>query len=189
MPEKESHHTALLIIDVINDLDFPEGPELLKFARPMADRILELKKRAKQAGIPVIYVNDNFGRWRSDFRAQIEHCLKPQSRGREIVELLTPEEDDYFVLKPRHSGFYSTTLEPLLHDLKCQKLIMTGVATNMCVFFTANDAYMRDFTVVVPSDCSAANTLADHEYALQQMEFALKADIRPAEQLELESRS
>jgi nicotinamidase-related amidase len=90
---------ALLLIDVINDLEFPEGDQLLRHALPMAERLLELKWRARDAGIPVIYFNDHFGRWRSDFNTQVEHCLNDGVRGREIVARLKPEEEDYFVLK------------------------------------------------------------------------------------------
>jgi nicotinamidase-related amidase len=149
---------ALLLIDVINDLDFPEADELLRFARPMARKIMRLKLRAKKAGIPVIYVNDNFGRWRSDFRRQVVHCLRDNSRGHQIVSLLQPEDDDYFVLKPKHSGFFSTTLHTLLRYLGSRKLILTGIAGNFCVLFTANDAYMRDYELIIPSDCTASNT-------------------------------
>ena len=73
------------MIDVINDLDFPEANQLLRYARPMARKLLRLKERAKKAGVPVIYVNDNFGRWQSDFRRQVQHCLREDSRGHEIV--------------------------------------------------------------------------------------------------------
>ena len=114
-PDKSD--VAILLIDVINDLEFPEGEQLLRFAVPMADRIARLKERARQAGVPVVYVNDNFGRWRSDLNAQVEHCLEDDVRGRPVVERLRPEEDDYFVLKPKHSGFYSTTLDVLLEYL------------------------------------------------------------------------
>src|SRR5947208_1829959 len=94
---------ALLLIDVINDLEFPEGDQLLKFALPMARRIADLKRRAKEQGVPVVYVNDSFGRWRSDLNAQVEHCLRDGVRGCPVVKLLQPEQDDYFVLKPKHS--------------------------------------------------------------------------------------
>ena len=153
---------ALLLIDVINDLDFPEANQLLRFARPMARKILRLKVRAKKAGVPVIYVNDNFGRWQSDFRRQVQHCLRGDSRGHEIVTLLQPEEDDYFVLKPKHSGFFSTTLETLLHYLGSKRLILTGIAGNFCVLFTANDAYMRDYELIIPADCTASNSAAEN---------------------------
>jgi nicotinamidase-related amidase len=178
--------TVLLLIDVINDLEFPEGEELLRHALPMARKIQALKQRARQTGIPTIYVNDNFGRWRSDFNAQVEHCLHDDVRGREIARLLRPEADDYFVLKPKHSGFFSTTLDLLLDYLRAETLVLTGLATNICVLFTANDAYMRDFRLFVPSDCVAANTTADNEYALDQMRKLLKADIRSSGELPLD---
>jgi nicotinamidase-related amidase len=176
---------ALLLIDVINDLDFPEANQLLRFARPMARKISRLKERAKKAGIPVIYVNDNFGRWQSDFRRQVRHCLREESRGHEIVKLLQPEEDDYFVLKPKHSGFFSTTLETLLRYLGSKTLILTGIAGNFCVLFTANDAYMRDYDLIVPSDCTASNTAVENKDALNLMRKFLKADTRPSTRIRL----
>lgn len=183
----DKHHTALLLIDVINDLEFPEGEALLELALPMARSLLELKRRAKAAGVPVIYVNDNFGRWQSDFNKQVEHCLHDGVRGEPIARLLQPEEEDYFVLKPKHSGFYSTNLDLLLEYLGTRRLIMTGVATNICVLFTANDAYMRDFELCIPSDCVAANSEAESRHALEEMRKVLKADVRPAGELDLGS--
>jgi nicotinamidase-related amidase len=185
-PDKSD--TALLLIDVINDLEFPEGETLLKHALPMARRLLKLKQRAKAVGVPAIYVNDNFGRWQSDFTRQVEHCLHDGVCGQPIVELLKPEEDDYFVLKPKHSGFYSTNLDILLRYLAVKRVIITGIVTNICVLFTANDAYMRDFELLVPADCVAANQEADNRYALEQIRTVLKADIKPSAEIELTSR-
>ncbi len=182
-PDKSG--AALLLIDVINDLEFPEGGQLLHFAVPMADRIARLRERAAQAGIPIVYVNDNFGRWRSDFNAQVEHCLEDGVRGRPIAERLRPGEGDYFVLKPKHSGFYSTTLDILLEYLGARTLILTGMAANICVLFTANDAYMRDFGLYVPGDCVAANTEDENRYALEQMKQVLRADTRASPELDL----
>ena len=184
-PDKAT--AALLLIDVINDLEFPEGDQLLEFALPMAQRIAALKKRAKQAGVPAIYVNDNFGRWRSDFNAQVQHCLNDGVRGAAIVELLRPEADDYFVLKPKHSGFFDTTLDTLLSYLEAQAVILTGLAANICVLFTANDAYMRDLHLLVPCDCVASNTRTENDYALQQMRKVLKADTRASDEISIEA--
>ncbi len=197
MPEKNinlhgsaphNHRFALLLIDVINDFDFPEADQLLKHARPMARILLRLKRQAQKAGVPVIYVNDNFGQWKSDvndnfgqwksdFRRTVDHCVM-QGRGREVVKLLRPEESDYFVLKPKHSGFFSTTLETLLRYLETQTLILTGIAGNFCVLFTANDAYMRDFNLLVPSDCTVSNTKKENNSALRLMKKFLKVDTR-----------
>jgi nicotinamidase-related amidase len=174
---------AVLLIDVINDFEFEDGEELLKQTLPVAEQIAELKKRAKQRGVPIIYVNDNFGKWQSDFRKLLDHCLNGNVRGKPIVELLKPHEDDYFVLKPRHSGFYSTTLAILLEYLQVKTLILTGVTADICVLFTANDAYMRDYHLMVPADCVASVNPDENRHALEHMQRVLKADIRPSAEI------
>jgi nicotinamidase-related amidase len=186
-PDKSE--AALLLIDVINDFDFEEGEQLLKLALPVGKNIAELKKRANAAGIPSIYVNDNFGRWQSDFKKIVAHCSREDARGKSFVKLLLPGDDDYFVLKPKHSGFYSTTLELVLTHLGARNLILTGIAGNNCVLFTANDAYMRDFKLFIPADCVVSNTEEENEHVLEQMETVLKADVTVASKLNLESIS
>lgn len=183
----ENCTVALLLIDVINDMEFEGAEALVEQAIPMAKRIAELKKRARQAGIPAIYVNDNFGRWKSDFRRVVEHCLEDGVRGEPIARLLRPEEDDYFVLKPKHSAFYATTLDTLLTYLGVATVILAGVAGNICILFSANDAYMRDFDVVVPADCVTSNTAHENKHALEQMRNVLKADITESRELDLDS--
>lgn len=184
VPDKAD--VALLLIDVINDMEFEDGEKLLEFALPMAEKIAALKERARKAKIPVIYVNDNFGRWQSDFNKILKHCLEEDVRGKPVAELLRLSEDDYFVLKPKHSGFFSTTLDTLLEYLQVKTLVLTGVAGNNCVLFTANDAYMRDFNIVVPSDCIASNTEEENEHALEQMQKILKADTHPSDEIDFE---
>ena len=168
---------ALLLIDWINDLEFDVGEKLLPQALAAAKATAALRRRAKQAGVPVIYCNDNFGKWRSDFRSLLAHVLNDEVRGKPIAELLAPEEDDYFVLKPKHSGFHSTSLDVLLAHLGASTLILTGIAGNFCVLFTAQDAYMRDFRLLVPRDCAACEVEADHRHALEHMAKVCKADI------------
>jgi nicotinamidase-related amidase len=177
-PDKSA--VALLLIDWINDLEFDSGAKLLPHALKAAKATAALRKRAKEAGVPVIYCNDNFGRWRSDFRATLEHVLKDGVRGQPVAELLAPDEHDYFVLKPKHSGFHSTTLEVLLAHLDARTLILTGIAGNFCVLFTAQDAYMRDFKLVAPRDCIASEDEADNRYALEHMAKTCKADTGPS---------
>lgn len=183
-PDKSA--TVLLIIDVINDFDFPEAKQLMRFAPAMARKIAKLKERAKRVGVPCVYVNDNFGRWRSDLRSLVEHCREGPAK--EIVDLLRPQDDDYFVLKPKHSGFFSSTLETLLHYLAAERLIITGLAGNYCVLFTANDAYMRDYKLIVPADCCASNTARENRNALMLMKNYLKADITTSTKLRLPRR-
>jgi len=173
---------VLLLVDVINPLDFPEADDLLRFAVPAADRLVALKRRAAAAGVPTIYANDNFGRWRSDLNAVVERCLESGCKGRPLVERLRPEPDDYFVLKPKHSAFFSTTLDTLLRYLGTRTIIVGGFAGNICVLVSANDAYMRDLRVAVPADGVASNTREENDGALAQMKKVLKADVRPTEE-------
>ena len=182
-PDRSS--TVVLLIDVINDLEFPGGDEMARPAVAMAQALSRLTARARSARLAVIYCNDNFGRWRSDFRAQLHHCLNEPVRGRTVAELLRPAETDYFVLKPKHSAFYSTALGILLHHLEAHTLIIGGIATESCVLFTANDAYLRDYRIIVPSDGVASAQPIDAERALDQMRLVLKADIRCADDIEI----
>ena len=183
----ESAPVALLLIDVINDLEFEGAEPLAREAVPMARRLVELKRRARAARIPAIYINDNFGRWQSDFRKQIEHCLKDGVRGEELTRILQPEDDDYFVLKPKHSAFFETTLDTLLSYLGARTLILTGIAGNICILFSANDAYMRDYRLVVPPDCSISNSTEENDHAMGQISQLLKADTTPSVDLDLEA--
>jgi nicotinamidase-related amidase len=170
-------NTALLLIDVINDMAFPAAPALLRQAVPAAHRIAALRRKAASKGVPVIYVNDNFGHWQCDFNAQIQRCIAEDSKGREVAALLLPGPDDYFVLKPKHSGFYSTSLDVLLSHLGVDTLILTGFAADICVLYTANDAYMRDYSLIVPSDCVAAESEAKRKRSLEHMHGLLKARV------------
>ena len=181
----DSSPVALLIIDAINDLEFDGAARMLTRAIRMAGCIARLKTKASELRIPTIYVNDNFGRWRSDFHRIVAHCLDDEVRGRPVVEQLVPDETDYFVLKPKHSGFYNTTLDLLLGYLQTKVVILTGLATDVCVLFTAADAYMRDLRVIVPSDCVTALTPAANRAALAQMKTVLKAQVVASKSLDL----
>jgi nicotinamidase-related amidase len=171
----DTHPVALLLVDVINPMDFPEADRLLRYALPAAERLAGLKQRAHRAGVPVVYANDNFGRWRSDLSAVVERCRETGCAGGPLIELLRPGAEDYFVLKPKHSAFFSTTLDTLLRYLGTRTLVIGGFAADICVLFSANDAYMRDLRIVVPSDGVASNEAGDRDAALALMRRVLKA--------------
>jgi nicotinamidase-related amidase len=175
---------ALILIDVINDMEFESGDALLKNALPAAKKLSELRRRAKSAGVPVIYVNDNFGKWRSDFRQQLGHVLEDGVRGEPIAKILRPDEQDYFVLKAKHSGFYHSQLDLLIDYLQVKTIVLAGFATDICVLFTASDAYMRDLDMIVPPDCSAATSMEHHEAALEHMSRVLKVKLTPSGEID-----
>ncbi len=179
--------TALLLVDVINDMDFEGSEPLVRCAEPMARRLHELKRRCRAAGIPTIYINDNFGKWRSDFRSLVEHCTNDPVPGREVARQLEPDDEDYFVLKPKNSAFFGTTLDTLLKNLGATTVILTGIAGDNCVLFSANDAYLRDYTLLIPCDCVVSNSREENDAALRLMQKVVKADITASADLDLEA--
>ena len=181
--------TVLAILDLISDFAFDGGDQVARAALPVARRIAKLKTRAKRAGVPVIYVNDAIGRWTSDFPGMIRHCRRENSRGRAVVDAIAPEPGDYCVLKPKHSGFFATPLDTILKFLGAKRLVLTGVSSNQCVLFTANDAYVRDLALLIPRDCISARTRKDTRLALQYFTSVLGADVTPAARLRFPRRS
>ena len=171
---------ALLIIDMISDFEFEDGDRLLRGALPAARSIASLKKRARAAKVPVIYVNDNFGQWRSDFRQLLDRCLHDGVAGEPVTRLLIPDAEDYFVLKPANSGFFATPLEVLLKLMGVKILVLTGVASDQCILFTAAEAYVRNYALVIPQDCVASVNTKDTKRALSYLKRVMKADVRQA---------
>jgi nicotinamidase-related amidase len=183
--QSTSSSTALLLIDVINHFEFPDGDRILRHALKIAPNIARLKSCARRAGVPTIYVNDNFGDWRSERSALLKHCLRRNAKGAKFVKRIQPDQEDYFVLKPMHSAFYQTPLETLLRHLGSTTVILAGLTTNSCVTCTAHDANMRDFKLIIPSDCSAARTREEHEQALAHFQKVLGANTNKSRTLKL----
>lgn len=177
--------SALLIVDMISDFEFTDGEQLFKHAIPAAEKIIKLKQRAQDAGWPVIYVNDNYGRWQEDFAQQVKRIIKKKCLGREIAEMLRPSRQDYYVLKPHRSGFYETPLEVLLSSLDVGRVVITGVTTDICVLFTAHDADMRGLKVMVPEDCTAAVAPTHHASALALLRRAAHTETTASAGLEI----
>jgi nicotinamidase-related amidase len=173
---------ALLLIDVVNHFEFPDGDRILRQALLIGQNIARLKARARTAGIPTIYVNDNFGDWRSERSVLLDHCLQPEAKGKEFVKLVQPDEEDYFILKPMHSAFYQT---PLLQKLGTTELILTGLTSNSCITCTAHDANMRNLKLFVPYDCSVARTAIEHRKAMQHLCTMTKANVVTSHNLRL----
>lgn len=172
--------TVLLILDMISDFDFPDGKAVLRAARRIVPKVAKLKARSAATRIPVIYVNDNLGPWRSDITSLLARCLGEDAAGREVVRQIAPTGQDYVLLKPRHSGFYSTPLAALLEEAGAKRLILTGLSAHQCILFTANDAYLREFELWVPSDCVGAAGARQCRFALKYFSSVLGADVRPS---------
>ena len=171
--------TALLLIDFMNLLPGTSaslGPRAVRAARNTA----LLKRQVKAARVPVIYANDNFGDWRSDFPSLVQKCASRSGHARALAQALLPDANDYSILKPMHSAFYGTPLEFLLDELRIRRLILTGLETDICVLFTGQDAHMRRFDLWIPADCVASRAQGRHSSALEFMRQNLKATTRAA---------
>lgn len=167
---------SLLIVDLISDFSFKDGDKLFPQAVAAAENVKRLKKRAKESGVPVIYVNDNYGRWNDDFAGYTSYIRENSEMGRELLRLIEPEEGDHFILKPQRSGFYATALGVLLLSMNVSNVVVTGVTTDICVLFTAHDAYMRGYHVNVPADCTGAVERRHHDQALDLLARVAEAD-------------
>lgn len=169
---------ALLLVDFINPLDFEGSRELTLDALAAASATHALRERLWREGVPVIFANDNYGLWQSNFAAMVRHCLQLKDEVAEMTRLIAPGPRDIAILKPRHSAFYGTPLELLLDQMQVEQIILTGLATDICVLMTAIDAYLRDYRVWVPADCTAAESEGAHRWALHHMRNVLKCDVR-----------
>jgi nicotinamidase-related amidase len=166
--------TALVVIDMINAYDFPDAEKLVPSATKAVPVIEELI--GGHDG-PVIYVNDNFGHWRSQRDQLVEEALEGERP--DLVEPIKPDEDALFVVKARHSIFYQTPLEYLLNQEDVGNLILTGQVTEQCILYSALDAYIRHFDVRVPPDAVACIHADLAEAALKMMERNMSADLTP----------
>jgi nicotinamidase-related amidase len=177
---------ALLLVDVVSDFDFPDGDQLLEQARPAIERMVGLVRRARGAGVPVVYANDNFGRWQDDFSAVVRRALRPESPARDLASRIRPGPEDYVVLKPKHSAFFQTPLETVFAHLGTQTLVLAGFTGDVCLLATAIDANMRDFRLVVPSDTVASVNPADNEAALAYLRRVADAETPAAADVDFE---
>jgi nicotinamidase-related amidase len=179
-PVQARSRRVLLLVDFINPLDFDGAEALSGPARRAAAAAARLKRRLGAEGVPAIYVNDNFGHWRSEFRDVVAACRRRGGAPAELARRLAPRAHDLTVLKPRHSGFQGTPLQLLLTQIGAREVVVTGLATDLCVQFTAADAFLLDYRVWVPPDCCAAEDERLHAEAIAWMRRALKARTSPS---------
>lgn len=170
--------TVLLLVDFINPLDFDGADALAPSALAAARATDRLRREAARSGVQTLYANDNYGLWRSDFKAVLARCRARRGAAAEIAERLLPRRGDLTILKPRHSAFYATPLDLLLRQLRCKRLVIAGIAADNCVLFSAMDAYLRGYALWVPQDCVAAEGDDAKAGALAHMRRVLKASVR-----------
>ncbi len=185
--ERAPGGVGLIIVDMVNDLQFAGAHRLRAAALDVAGVLRRLRDEADRMGLPVVYVNDNYGHWRSEKSAILDHCRAAGAESARLVEMIGPRDGDYFVIKPQFSGFYATSLPALLPRLGVDRLLIGGVAADICVLFTAADAHMREYGLWVPADAVASDTPERKDWALGIMHNSMKAETRATDALTLQA--
>ena len=177
--------TVLLLIDFINPLDFPQAEDLAATAVEAAQATSALKSALRKAGVPAIYANDNYGGWQSDFQSLVARCAAGKGASAQMARLLRPQSGDLTILKPRHSAFLGSPLDLLLSRMHAKEIIITGLATDICVQLTAMDGFLREYQLKVPADCTAAESAEYKKQSIAYMERVLKCDVSPSAFIEM----
>lgn len=176
---------ALLIVDVINPLDFDGAGPLCKAAEGIVGPIEKLREAAGDAGLAVVYVNDHHGAWHAESTELIDKIAAADLPGSALARRLRPRGQDYFIIKPQLSGFYASTLSALLPRLGVSCIVLTGIAADICILFTAADAHMREYDLWVPRDAVAGEHDQRTTWALEIMRNSLGAETRGTDELDL----
>ena len=167
--------TALIVIDMINTYDHKDADQLIRSAEPVVPVMTDLLGRARGRGVPVIYVNDKFGEWRSHHGELLERALAtPHAH---LVEPVKPDADSLFVLKARHSIFFETPLHYLLQQQGIDRLVLTGQVTEQCILYSALDAYVRRLEIAVVRDGVAHIHAGLADAALEMMQRNMRAHL------------
>lgn len=171
--------TAVVIIDMMNTYQHPDAEDLIPNVAKIIDPLSDLVRRARESGdVDLVYVNDNYG----DFTAQFSDIVRSALDGArpDLVKPIVPSGDCRVMTKVRHSAFYATALAYLLARLETQRLILTGQVTEQCILYTALDAYVRHFQVVIPTDAVAHIDADLGAAALKMMEQNMSAELTTA---------
>ncbi|MFD3439482.1 cysteine hydrolase family protein [Streptomyces sp. NPDC058685] len=173
---------AVIVIDMINTYDHRDADLLIPSAEQAVPAVVRLIERAREHKVPVIYVNDNFGQWRSHHGELLEAALSGPHA--DLVEPLKPDDESLFVVKARHSIFFETPLFYLLGQLGVDHIALCGQVTEQCVLYSALDAHIRHLRVTVPED-AVAHIHADlAEAALRMMDRNMNVEIRGTDSIE-----
>jgi nicotinamidase-related amidase len=175
--------TALVVVDMLNTYEHADAEALTRSVREVLPNIASLIDRARSNDVQVIYVNDNYGEWNQG-RSELVERASAGPHG-DLIEPIVPDDDTAFVVKARHSIFFETPLEYLLRTSGVERVVLVGQVTEQCILYSALDAYIRHFQVVVPPDAVAAIHPELHDAALEMMRINMDADLTPSADVSL----
>ena len=176
--------TALVVVDMLNPYDHEDAEKLVPSVREALPQIVELRDRARETdGVLLVYANDNSERWDATRDDLVATALDGEHP--DLIEPIVPPAGAPFLPKGRHSAFYETPLSHLLHVEGVERLVIVGQVTEQCVFYSALDAYLRGYEVVIPTDAVAHIVPEFAEAALGMAEKNAHAELVTAEELDL----
>lgn len=167
-------NTALLVIDMLNDFLLDGAPLQVPGGKDVIPCIREQIDKARQNGLPILYPCDAHAQDDPEFKIWPPHAVKG-TKGAEIVDELKPASSDIYIPKTKYNSFYRTDLEQRLESLRVEKLIVTGVVTEICILYTSADAIMRGYEVEVPDGCTKSLNEEDGRFALRQIREILQS--------------
>ena len=168
--------TAVLVVDMMNSYQHPDAEELIPNVGKIVDPLADLIRRARESGeVDLVYVNDNYGDFSAEFSGLVRAAL--DGARPDLVKPVVPPEGSRVLTKVRHSAFYATALAYLLNRLETKRLIIAGQVTEQCILYSALDAYVRHFPVVIPTDAVAHIDRELGAAALKMMEQNMSAEL------------
>jgi len=180
--------TAVLVVDMQKDFCYEDGALFVGDAvRRIIPNIKALLEDARRKRLPLIFTQDWHLPEDDEFAVWGRHCVE-YTRGAELIDELAevevePEERAFVVRKTKYTAFFETELEVHLREKGIKKLIIVGVATNICVLHTAIDASLRGFEIIIPEDCVAALSNYEQEYSLYHIKNVLKGIVTSSDAL------
>jgi nicotinamidase-related amidase len=170
--------TALIVVDMLNRYEHEDAEPLIASVREALPAMRGLLERAREAGTPIVYVNDNYGDWSAGRRELSKRAL--DGAVPPLVEPIVPEEEVAFLVKARHSVFFETQLDYMLRHQDVGRIVLVGQVTEQCILYSALDAYVRHYSIVIPRDAVAHIHEDLAEAALRMMEINMAAEITMA---------
>ncbi len=171
-----SEGSVLLVIDMLNDFVEEKGSLYVPGGKSIVDPISEKIAIFKERGLPVVYICDSHSENDPEFSLWPPHAIEG-TWGAEVVSSIKPGKDDIVVPKRTYSGFFGTNLDGILRDRGVKELYLTGLLTDVCVFFTANDAHNYGYSIFVFKDSTVSLDDAAKEEFLGRMEKLFGAKV------------
>jgi ureidoacrylate peracid hydrolase len=158
--------TALLVVDMVNDYLDPKGAMAAADVASVIDANRRLAEAARKAGVLIVWIRPgHIDASDALFRKRIVHAIDG-TWGAELHPDLGVVQGERVLSKRRYSAFFQTDLDLFLREHGIRRVVVTGVALNICVRSTVHDAFYNGYQVVVAQDATRATGEREMESTL-----------------------